>query len=132
MSNFAFLQPEYAPWLVWPIVFIWGGAGGSLYPMAMIGIGAREKGITMVNSTALLVLTYTLGGLAASSLSGALIEWSHRLGFPLALISVAGIGLAVSLRTRHRQDSEPKPYALCPTRLLRHPGGINWNLTPIK
>jgi hypothetical protein len=72
--------------------------------MAMIDIGAREKGITLVNSTAVLVLTYTLGGLAASSFSGALIEWSPRLGFPLALIGVAAVGLAVLLRTRHRQD----------------------------
>ena len=97
------LVPQ-APWLVWPIVFIWGGAGGSLYTMAMIDIGAREKGITLVNSTAVLVLTYTLGGLAASSLSGALIDWSPTLGFPLVLIGVAGVGLAVLLRTRHRQD----------------------------
>ncbi len=94
----------HAPWLVWPIVFIWGGAGGSLYTMAMIDIGAREKGITLVNSTAVLVLTYTLGGLAASSFSGALIEWFPRLGFPLVLIGVAGAGLAVLLHTRHRQD----------------------------
>ena len=97
------LVPQ-APWLVWPIVFIWGGAGGSLYTMAMIDIGAREKGITLVNSTAVLVLTYTLGGLAASSFSGALIDWSPALGFPLVLIGVAGMGLAVLLRTRHRQD----------------------------
>jgi MFS family permease len=97
------LVPQ-APWLVWPIVFIWGGAGGSLYTMAMIDIGAREKGITLVNSTAVLVLTYTLGGLAASSFSGALIDWSPTLGFPLALIGVAAVGLAVLLRTRHRQD----------------------------
>ncbi|MBU3739879.1 MAG: MFS transporter [Rhodoferax sp.] len=86
--------------LIWPIVFIWGGAGGSLYTMAMIDIGTREKGITLVNSTAVLVLTYTLGGLAASSLSGALIQWSPRLGFPLALVGVAGIGLLALLRTR--------------------------------
>ena len=63
------------PWLVWPIVFIWGGAGGSLYTMAMIDIGAREKGITLVNSTALLVL-----------------------------IGVSGAGLAVLLHSWHRQD----------------------------
>ena len=94
----------HAPWLVWPIVFIWGGAGGSLYTMAMIDIGAREKGITLVNSTAVLVLTYTLGGLAASSFSGALIDWSPTLGFPLVLIGVAAVGLAVLLRTRHREN----------------------------
>ena len=68
-------------WLAWPIVFVWGDAGGSLYTLAMLepvglmvgldhqpdrlpGIGAREKGITLVNSTVVLVLTYTLGSIS--------------------------------------------------------------------
>lgn len=93
-----------AGWLIWPIVFVWGGAGGSLYTMAMIDIGTREKGITLVNSTAVLVLTYTLGGLAASSFSGALIQWSPALGFPLLLVAIAALGLLALLRTRHRPD----------------------------
>ena len=86
-------------WLAWPIVFLWGGAGGSLYTMAMIDIGAREKGITLVSSTAVLVLTYTLGGMVASGASGALIDWSPTLGFPLALMAVAAVGLAAMVRS---------------------------------
>lgn len=80
------------PWLAWPIVFLWGGAGGSLYTLAMIDIGSREQGITLVNSTAVLVLTYTFGGMAASGSSGALLEWSPLLGFPLLLAVVAALG----------------------------------------
>jgi MFS family permease len=86
-------------WLAWPIVFLWGGAGGSLYTLAMIDIGAREKGITLVSSTAVLVLTYTLGGMVASGASGALIDWSPTLGFPLALMAVATIGLVALVRS---------------------------------
>ena len=85
-------------WLVWPMVAVWGAAGGALYTLAMIDIGAREKGITLVNSTAVLVLTYTLGGLVASASSGALIDRSPVLGFPALLLSVAAIGLAALLR----------------------------------
>jgi MFS family permease len=88
-------------WLAWPIVFLWGGAGGTLYTLAMTDIGAREKGITLVNSTAVLVLTYTLGGLVASGASGALIDWSPAFGFPLVLVAVAALGLAALVRTRH-------------------------------
>ena len=73
---------------------------GTLYTLAMTDIGAREKGITLVNSTAVLVLTYTLGGLTASGMSGALIDWSPTVGFPLVLIAVAAIGLVALLRTR--------------------------------
>jgi len=97
------LVPQ-APWLVWPIVFIWGGAGGSLYTMAMIDIGAREKGITLVNSTAVLVLAYTLGALIASSMSGALIDASPWLGFPLVLVLVSGLATATLVWARRRRD----------------------------
>ena len=92
-----------APWLVWPMVFIWGACGGALYTLVMIDIGAREKGIALVNSTAVLVLTYTLGGLMASGLSGALIEASVRVGFPALLVGVATLGLGTLLiNTRHK------------------------------
>lgn len=85
------------PWLIWPVVALWGAAGGGLYTLAMVDIGAREKGLTLVNSTAVLVLTYTLGGLVASAGSGALIEWSAGLGFPVLLIILAAVGFAAML-----------------------------------
>lgn len=89
-----------ATWLIWPMVAIWGAAGGALYTLAMIDIGAREKGITLVNSTAVLVLTYTLGGLVASASSGALIDRSPTLGFPVMMLGVAAFGLAALMRNR--------------------------------
>ncbi|MBP9907048.1 MAG: MFS transporter [Rhodoferax sp.] len=88
-----------SPWvvphtpLIWPMVAIWGAAGGALYTLAMIDIGAREKGITLVNSTAVLVLAYTLGGLVASACSGVVIEHSLTLGFPVLLMGVGALGL---------------------------------------
>ncbi|MFZ4623003.1 MAG: MFS transporter [Rhodoferax sp.] len=85
-------------WLVWPMAGIWGAAGGALYTLAMIDIGAREKGITLINSTAVLVLTYTLGGLVASATSGMLLDWSADLGFPALLMGVAALGLAALVR----------------------------------
>ena len=89
-----------APWLAWPVVFVWGGAGGTLYAMAMTDIGSREKGITLVNSTAVLVLTYTLGGLVASGISGALIDWSPAIAFPAVLMLVSAVGWAALVRSR--------------------------------
>jgi MFS family permease len=86
--------------LAWPMVFVWGGAGGTLYMMAMTDIGSREKGITLVNSTAVLVLTYTLGGLVASGVSGALIDTSPALGFPAVLVIVSAVGLAALWRAQ--------------------------------
>jgi len=111
MSGFAvliLLSTLVTPWaaqassLVWPMVAVWGAAGGALYTLAMVDIGAREKGLTLVNSTAVLVLTYTLGGLVASGLSGALIELSPALGFPLLLTALALAGCVALLRHNRR------------------------------
>lgn len=63
----------------------------------MIDIGAREQGITLVNSTAVLVLSYTLGSTCASAASGWLLDHSPLLGFPLALAGVALAG-CIALR----------------------------------
>ena len=82
----------HVPVLAWPIVFLWGGAGGSLYTLAMIDIGSREEGITLVNSTAVLVLSYTLGGVLAPALGAAALQWAPTLGFPALLLAVAGGG----------------------------------------
>ncbi|MDP3193427.1 MFS transporter [Rhodoferax sp.] len=93
----------HAPWLIWPMVAIWGASGGALYTLAMIDIGSREKGMTLVNATAVLVLTYTLGGLIASSVSGAMLDVSLELGFPALLLTAASIGLAALLKNRHKR-----------------------------
>jgi MFS family permease len=88
------------PWLAAPVAFVWGGAGGCLYTMVMIDIGSREEGITLVNSTAVLVLSYTLGGVLAPALGAAALQWSPALGFPALLIGVAAVGCWLLWRRR--------------------------------
>lgn len=95
---------EHAIWVAWPVVFLLGAAGSSLYTLCMTDIGAREKGTALVNCTAVLVLNYTLGGLVASGISGALIDWSATVAFPAVLILVAAVGLAALLRARRNPD----------------------------
>lgn len=100
LATFASLFVTHHTWLVWPMVCVWGAAGGALYTLAMIDIGTRENGLALVNSTAVLVLTYTLGGLTASAVSGALIEHTLTVGFPAFSIGVATIGLVTLVKTQ--------------------------------
>jgi hypothetical protein len=86
--------------MAWPVVFLLGAAGSCLYTLCMTDVGAREKGTALVNCTAVLVLNYTLGGLVASAMSGALIDWSATVAFPGVLIGVAAIGLAALVLSR--------------------------------
>jgi MFS family permease len=80
------------PWLAAPVAFLWGGAGGCLYTLVMIDIGSREQGITLVNSTAVLVMSYTLGGVLAPVLGAAALQWAPVIGFPALLLFVAAMG----------------------------------------
>ncbi len=91
------------PWLAAPVAFVWGGAGGALYTLAMIDIGSREQGITLVNSTAVLVLSYTLGGVLAPALGSAALQWAPVLGFPALLLAVAVPGWWWLARARKRR-----------------------------
>ena len=104
VSSFVVLAVHGAPWLMWPVAALWGAAGGNLYTLTMTDISSRESGITLVNSTAVLVLAYTLGALVASSLSGALIDASPWLAFPLVLVLVSGLATATLVRTRSVRD----------------------------
>lgn len=81
------------PWLAAPVAFVWGGAGGCLYTLAMIDIGSRETGLALVNGTAVLVLSYTAGGVLAPALGAAALQWSPALGFPALLLAAAGLGV---------------------------------------
>ena len=100
LASLAMLGVDQLPWLVWPMVACWGAAGAALYTLSMVDIGTRDKGLALVNSTSVLVLTYTLGGLVASSASGWLMDQSLRLGFPLVLVLVASLGLATLLKQK--------------------------------
>ena len=85
--------------LVWTVALLWGSAGGTLYTLTMFDIGSRETGITLVNSTAVLVLTYTLGALVASSAAGLMLDWSASVGLSMMLMLVAGGGVFAFARS---------------------------------
>jgi MFS family permease len=86
------LVPYWSP-LAWVIAFVWGGAGAALYTLAMVEIGHRHQGLALVNSTAVLVMAYTAGGMLAPAAGGLMLQWAPTLGFPALLLAVAALGL---------------------------------------
>ncbi|MDR0458198.1 MAG: MFS transporter [Burkholderiaceae bacterium] len=83
------------PWAAGALAFAWGGLGGCLYTLVMVDIGSRERGIALVNGTAVLVLAYTLGGVLAPALGALALQISPAAAFPALLIAVAGLGWAL-------------------------------------
>ena len=78
-----------------------GGAGAALYTLAMVEIGHQHQGLALVNSTSVLVLAYTLGGLLAPALGGLVLQAAPLPAFGVMLAGVAAAGL-LALRWRSR------------------------------
>lgn len=78
-----------------------GGAGAALYTLAMVEIGHQHQGLALVNSTSVLVLAYTLGGLLAPALGGLVLQAAPLPAFGGMLAVVAAAGLW-ALRWRSR------------------------------
>lgn len=86
------------PWLAAAIAFVCGGAGGALYTLAMIEIGHRHQGTALVNATAVLVLSYTVGAMLSPALGAAALQWAPGWGFPALLSAVALAALLAMTR----------------------------------
>jgi MFS family permease len=78
------------PWLLWPIAFIWGAAGGCLYTLAMTGMAQSFSGSQVLTATTLMVMAYTIGGISGPAIAGYAVEWSPLLG-PTVLFVVASL-----------------------------------------
>lgn len=90
---------QFTP-LAWVLCFVWGGAGGSLYTLAMIDIGSQHRGVALENATAVLVLSYTVGATLAPSLGAAALQAAPRWGFAALLAGVAALTSAALWRHR--------------------------------
>ena len=91
------------PWLAWPLVFVWGGLGGALYTIAMVSLGMRFRGPALVDRAAVLVMTYTLGGILAPPLGGLALDYAPRWGFTALFTLIAGLGLVLLLGALRRE-----------------------------
>lgn len=91
------------PWLAWPLVFVWGGLGGALYTIAMVSLGMRFRGPALVDRAAVLVMTYTLGGILAPPLGGLALEYAPRWGFTALFALIATLGLVLLLVALRRE-----------------------------
>lgn len=92
--------------LLWALVFVWGGAGATLYTLVLLDTGRRLGGAALVNGAAVLVMSYTLGGALAPASSGLALELAGLRGLAAWLALVAA--LAVALGTLTARGRSPR------------------------
>lgn len=75
----------FTSWLVWPLVFLWGGVSFGIYTMSLIELGERFTGQALIAGNAAFAVAWGLGGIVGSPATGLTMQWLGHRGLPLAL-----------------------------------------------
>lgn len=87
-------------WLVWAMLFLWGGVTMGVYTTALAGVGARFRGAELITANAALGLLWGSGSVIGPLVAGAAMDWLDPHGLPLALGAAAGTFVLVALWRR--------------------------------
>ncbi|HWK68261.1 MAG TPA: MFS transporter [Rhizobiaceae bacterium] len=72
-------------WLVWPLVFVWGGVSFGIYTISLIQLGERFTGQALIAGNAAFAFAWGIGGLVGSPVTGLAMQLIGRQGLPLSL-----------------------------------------------
>jgi len=61
-------------WLLWPMLFIWGGAAFGVYTVALAGLGDRYSGPMLLTGSAAFGLMWGLGGIVGPASTGVAMQ----------------------------------------------------------
>ncbi|WDZ75995.1 MFS transporter [Ensifer adhaerens] len=75
----------FTSWLVWPLVFVWGGGSFGIYTMSLIQLGERFTGQALIAGNAAFAVAWGLGGIVGSPATGLAMQWLGHRGLPMAL-----------------------------------------------
>jgi len=87
----------HTQWPLWAALFVWGGLVAGLYTVALVELGARYRGATLVSANAAVVSAYGVGALIGPLAVGAAMDTVEPHGLSLALAGLAAVYLAVAL-----------------------------------
>ena len=91
------------PWLLWPILFLWGGVMIAFYTLALALMGTRFRGETLAKATSALVITYCLGSIVGPLVIGAVMDQLGPNGFIYGMVAASVLLTGVALQ-RFRSD----------------------------
>jgi MFS family permease len=96
------LQSIFNSWLIWPLVFVWGGVSFGLYTMSLIQLGERFTGQALIAGNAAFAFVWGTGGIVASPATGLAMQLIGHQGLPLSLGLLSCV-LAVFLMAERRR-----------------------------
>jgi MFS family permease len=89
-------------WLVWPLIFLWGGVTFGIYTMALIQLGERFTGQALIAGNAAFGFVWGVGGMLGSPATGLAMQLVGHQGLPLSLGLLCSVLAAFLVAERRR------------------------------
>jgi MFS family permease len=92
------------PWLVWPLLLLWGGTMYGFYTQGIALLGESYPHAELADANTVFVVVYCAGGIVGPSLGGLAMDWWTPNGL-LVFLSVAPLLLAAAWLQRGRRTA---------------------------
>ncbi len=79
------LPSIFDSWLIWPLVFAWGGVSFGIYTMSLVQLGERFTGQTLIAGNAAFAFVWGIGGIVGSPATGLAMQLLGYQGLPSSL-----------------------------------------------
>ena len=96
------LRSIFDSWLIWPLVFVWGGVSFGIYTISLIQLGERFSGLALIAGNAAFAFVWGIGGIVGSPATGLAMQLIGHQGLPSSLGLLCGV-LAVFLMAERRR-----------------------------
>ncbi|MCV9997560.1 MFS transporter [Pararhizobium sp. YC-54] len=96
------LPLTFDSWLIWPLVFVWGGVSFGIYTLALIQLGERFTGQALIAGNAAFALAWGIGGIVGSPSAGLAMQLTGHQGLPASLGLLSGLLVGFLLAQRWR------------------------------
>ncbi|TAV89559.1 MFS transporter [Rhizobium leguminosarum] len=103
LASCLLLPSAFNSWLIWPLVFVWGGVSFGIYTLSLIQLGERLTGQALIAGNAAFALVWGIGGIVGSPATGLAMQLIGHQGLPLSL-GLLSFVLAVFLMVRRWRD----------------------------
>lgn len=105
------LPSAFDSWLIWPLVFVWGGVSFGIYTMSLIQLGERFTGQALIAGNAAFAFVWGIGGIVGSPATGLAMQLIGHQGLPSSLGLLCCVLTVFLAAERRRARSRDLPRA---------------------
>ncbi|MBY3133717.1 MFS transporter [Rhizobium laguerreae] len=102
LASCLLLPSAFNSWLIWPLVFVWGGVSFGIYTLSLIQLGERFTGQALIAGNATFALVWGIGGIVGSPATGLAMQLIGHQGLPLSLGLLSCVLAALLMARRWR------------------------------